>query len=184
MGLAPGCTRVARARPQRCRSRSPERGRVGRLGGIHRRRRRGVGDRRGVVVVGHSLGGFTAPLVCVRVPVDLLILVAATIPSPGELFADWWANVGYEGSGTTMSSTTTSLRSLQPRQGGENGTRTRRRYRSRGPSRPGPRRRRGTSLPRRPHVPGRLGATARPRTPRHRPRRNQRRPLHQPQPSA
>jgi pimeloyl-ACP methyl ester carboxylesterase len=58
-----------------------------------------IGDRRGVVVVGHSLGGFTAPLVCVRVPVDLLVLVAAMIPSPGELFAHWWANAGYEESG-------------------------------------------------------------------------------------
>jgi pimeloyl-ACP methyl ester carboxylesterase len=53
-----------------------------------------IGDRRGVVVVGHSLGGFTALLVCVRIPVDLLVLVGAMIPSPGELFADWWANVG------------------------------------------------------------------------------------------
>ena len=55
-----------------------------------------IGDRRGVVVVGHSLGGFTAPLVSVRVPVDLVVLVAAMIPSPEELFADWWSNVGYE----------------------------------------------------------------------------------------
>ncbi len=55
-----------------------------------------IGDRREVVVVGHSLGGFTAPLVCVRMPVDLLVLVAAMIPSPGELFADWWANSGYK----------------------------------------------------------------------------------------
>jgi pimeloyl-ACP methyl ester carboxylesterase len=44
-----------------------------------------------VVVVGHSLGGFTAPLVSTHVPVDLLVLVAAMIPSPGELFDDWWA---------------------------------------------------------------------------------------------
>jgi pimeloyl-ACP methyl ester carboxylesterase len=58
-----------------------------------------VGDRSEVVVVGNSLGGFTAPLVCVRIPVDLLVLVAAMIPSPGELFADWWANTGYEESG-------------------------------------------------------------------------------------
>jgi pimeloyl-ACP methyl ester carboxylesterase len=58
-----------------------------------------VGDRRDLVVVGHSLGGFTAPLVCERVPVELLLLVAAMIPSPGELFADWWANAGYEESG-------------------------------------------------------------------------------------
>ena len=60
---------------------------------------RAVGGRHGVVVVGHSLGGFTAPLVCVRISVDLLVLVAAMIPSPGELFADWWANAGYEESG-------------------------------------------------------------------------------------
>lgn len=58
-----------------------------------------LGDRRDVVVVGHSLGGFTAPLVCARVPTDLLVLVAAMIPSPGELFTDWWTNAGYEDSG-------------------------------------------------------------------------------------
>jgi pimeloyl-ACP methyl ester carboxylesterase len=57
-----------------------------------------VGDRRDLVVVGHSLGGFTAPLVCTRIPVELLVLVAAMIPAPGELFADWWTNTGYEGS--------------------------------------------------------------------------------------
>ena len=58
-----------------------------------------LGDRSDLVVVGHSLGGFTAPLVCVRVPVKLLVLVAAMIPSPGELFANWWTNAGYEESG-------------------------------------------------------------------------------------
>jgi pimeloyl-ACP methyl ester carboxylesterase len=58
-----------------------------------------VGDRGDVVVVAHSLGGFTAPLVCVRISVDLLVLVAAMLPSPGELFADWWANTGYEEGG-------------------------------------------------------------------------------------
>ena len=58
-----------------------------------------VDGRGDVVVVGHSLGGLTAPIVCVRIPVDLLVLVAAMIPSPGELFADWWANTGYEESG-------------------------------------------------------------------------------------
>jgi pimeloyl-ACP methyl ester carboxylesterase len=52
-----------------------------------------------VVVVGHSLGGFTAPLPCARIPVDLVVLVAGMIPAPGELFADWWANAGYEESG-------------------------------------------------------------------------------------
>jgi pimeloyl-ACP methyl ester carboxylesterase len=59
-----------------------------------------VGDRPSpVVVVAHSLGGFTAPLVCARTPVDLLVLLAAMIPAPGELFADWWSDTGYESSG-------------------------------------------------------------------------------------
>jgi pimeloyl-ACP methyl ester carboxylesterase len=55
-----------------------------------------VGDRAGLVVVGQSFGGFTAPLVCERVPVELLVLVAGMIPSPGEPPQDWWANTGYE----------------------------------------------------------------------------------------
>jgi pimeloyl-ACP methyl ester carboxylesterase len=58
-----------------------------------------VGDRRDLVVVAHSLGGFTAPLVCERRPVDVLVLLAAMIPAPGEVFADWWAHTGYESSG-------------------------------------------------------------------------------------
>lgn len=58
-----------------------------------------LGDRQDVVVVGHSLGGFTAPLVCDRVSANLLVLVAGMIPAPGELFADWWTNTGYEASG-------------------------------------------------------------------------------------
>ena len=55
-----------------------------------------VAGARQVIVVGHSLGGFTAPLACALVPVDLLVLVAAMIPVPGERFEDWWANAGYE----------------------------------------------------------------------------------------
>jgi SAM-dependent methyltransferase len=55
-----------------------------------------IGDRGDVVVVAHSLGGFTAPLVCTRVPVDLLVLVAGMVPAPGEQAGDWWTNTGYE----------------------------------------------------------------------------------------
>src|SRR4029453_4797718 len=54
-----------------------------------------IGDRRELVVVGHSLGGFTAPLVCTRLPVDLLVLVSAMVPAPGEPGTEWWANTGY-----------------------------------------------------------------------------------------
>src|SRR5262245_14881557 len=58
-----------------------------------------VGDRPDLIVVGHSMGGFTAPLVCARRPVELLVFVAGMIPAPGESFNDWWTNGGYEASG-------------------------------------------------------------------------------------
>jgi pimeloyl-ACP methyl ester carboxylesterase len=54
-----------------------------------------IGDRTDLVVVAHSLGGFTAPLVCARVPVDLLVLVAAMVPLPGERAGEWWTNTGH-----------------------------------------------------------------------------------------
>src|SRR3712207_5760810 len=57
-----------------------------------------IGGRQPVIVVGHSLGGFTAPLVCPRLSGDLLVLVAAMVPSPGERFDEWWTHVGYEDS--------------------------------------------------------------------------------------
>ena len=53
-----------------------------------------IGDRGDLVVVAHSLGGFTAPVVCDRVPVDLLVLVAGMIPSPGESGDEWWEASG------------------------------------------------------------------------------------------
>jgi len=55
-----------------------------------------IGDRTELVVVAQSAGAFTAPLVCERVPVELLVLVAGLIPSPGEPPDDWWENTGYE----------------------------------------------------------------------------------------
>src|SRR5215831_8696528 len=55
-----------------------------------------IGDRRDLVVVGQSLGGLTAPLVCERVPVRSLVLLAAMVPAPGEPPGEWWANTGFE----------------------------------------------------------------------------------------
>src|SRR5205807_2545655 len=55
-----------------------------------------AGDRTDLVVVAQSLGGFTAPLVCDRVPVELLILVAPMIPAPGEAPAGYWSGTRYE----------------------------------------------------------------------------------------
>src|SRR5918996_2766638 len=54
-----------------------------------------IGDPTDLVLVAHSMGGFTAPLVCERVPVKLLVLVAPMIPAPGEAPADYWANTRY-----------------------------------------------------------------------------------------
>jgi pimeloyl-ACP methyl ester carboxylesterase len=53
-----------------------------------------VGDRRNVVVVAHSLGGLTAPVVCSRIPVELMVLVTAMVPLPGESMGGWWSNTG------------------------------------------------------------------------------------------
>ena len=51
----------------------------------------------GFIVVAHSFGGFTAPLVCDRVDADLLVLVNAMIPAPGESPGEWWANTEWNG---------------------------------------------------------------------------------------
>jgi pimeloyl-ACP methyl ester carboxylesterase len=48
-----------------------------------------------VVVVGQSLGAFTAPLVAARMPVAELVLVAPMIPTPGETAGEWWSAVGH-----------------------------------------------------------------------------------------
>lgn len=51
-----------------------------------------VGDRGEVIVVAESMGGFTAPIVCTRRAVYLLVLLNAMIPVPGETFNAWWSN--------------------------------------------------------------------------------------------
>ena len=47
-----------------------------------------------VVLVASSLGGFTAPLVTARLPVDAVVLVNAMIPQPGETPGSWTDNTG------------------------------------------------------------------------------------------
>ncbi|EHR63399.1 alpha/beta fold hydrolase [Saccharomonospora cyanea] len=53
-----------------------------------------VGEERDVVVVAHSFGAFTAPLVCGRLPVRALVLVAPMIPVAGESGSEWWGRTG------------------------------------------------------------------------------------------
>ncbi|HYI35698.1 MAG TPA: alpha/beta hydrolase [Thermoleophilaceae bacterium] len=48
-----------------------------------------------VAVVGHSLGGYTATLVADRVSAELLVLVTAMVPRPGETPMEFWADTGH-----------------------------------------------------------------------------------------
>jgi pimeloyl-ACP methyl ester carboxylesterase len=57
---------------------------------------RAIGERKDVVLVAGSLGGFTAPLVCARTPLRALVFVNAMIPQPGETAGEWWGNTGSE----------------------------------------------------------------------------------------
>jgi pimeloyl-ACP methyl ester carboxylesterase len=54
-----------------------------------------IGDRTDLIVVAQSLGGFTAPLLCDRLPVELVVLVAAMVPTPGESPGEWWTNTAH-----------------------------------------------------------------------------------------
>ena len=55
-----------------------------------------IGERADVILVAASMGGFTAPIVCTRRRIDLLVLVNAMIPVPGETFNVWGSNTGSE----------------------------------------------------------------------------------------
>lgn len=57
-----------------------------------------IGERppESLILVAQSLAGFTAPMVCAKVPVARLVLVNAMIPLPGETPGQWWGNTGHE----------------------------------------------------------------------------------------
>ncbi|MCS5719602.1 alpha/beta hydrolase [Herbiconiux sp. CPCC 205763] len=46
------------------------------------------------VLVAQSMGAFPAVMVCERLPVAELVLVAPMIPAPGESAGTWWENTG------------------------------------------------------------------------------------------
>ncbi|MER7458848.1 alpha/beta hydrolase [Micromonospora sp. NPDC126480] len=54
-----------------------------------------VGDRGDLVVVGHSYGALTAPLIADKLPVRLLVLLTPMVPQPGEKPGDWWEKTGH-----------------------------------------------------------------------------------------
>jgi pimeloyl-ACP methyl ester carboxylesterase len=53
-----------------------------------------VGELHDLVVVGHSMGAFTAPILAERLSADVLVLLAGMIPSPGESPDEWWTRTG------------------------------------------------------------------------------------------
>lgn len=53
-----------------------------------------IGGRSPVVLVAQSMGGLTAPLVCRRIPVQLLVMLNAMVPRPGETGGEWWTVTG------------------------------------------------------------------------------------------
>jgi pimeloyl-ACP methyl ester carboxylesterase len=55
-----------------------------------------IGDRDGLVVVAQSMAAYTAAMLCDRVDVRLLILVAPMIPAQGESPGAWWSSSGQE----------------------------------------------------------------------------------------
>ncbi|MFI5605592.1 alpha/beta fold hydrolase [Amycolatopsis sp. NPDC051903] len=73
-----------------------------------------AGDAADVVVVGHSYGGFTAPIAAKRLGARLLVFVAGMVPAPGEAPGDWWGNVGYENPGEGLSVTEQYLADVPP----------------------------------------------------------------------
>ncbi len=53
-----------------------------------------IGDRDDVIVVGHSLGGLTIPLVAAARPVRRLVYLCAFVPLPGHPFSDLFGDEG------------------------------------------------------------------------------------------
>lgn len=54
-----------------------------------------IGDRESLIVVGQSLGAFTAAAVAGERQTDLLVFLNGMIPSAGETPGAWWADVGH-----------------------------------------------------------------------------------------
>ncbi|MDR2987927.1 MAG: alpha/beta hydrolase [Nocardiopsaceae bacterium] len=49
-----------------------------------------------VVLVGQSLGGFTAPMAAMKVDLRSMVFINAMIPRPGETPGEWWDATGWE----------------------------------------------------------------------------------------
>ncbi|MFE0464310.1 alpha/beta fold hydrolase [Kitasatospora sp. NPDC058965] len=61
-----------------------------------------------LVLVAQSLAGFSAPLVCGRLPVPVaeLVLLNAMVPVPGESAGQWWEHTGQAGARSAYAAAT------------------------------------------------------------------------------
>ena len=55
-----------------------------------------IGDHTDLVVVGQSLGGFTAGQIPAHREVERLVYVNAMVPRPGETAMEWWSNTDHD----------------------------------------------------------------------------------------
>jgi pimeloyl-ACP methyl ester carboxylesterase len=55
---------------------------------------RAIGGRSDAILVAQSLAGFIAPLVCMRVPISMLVLINAMVPAPGQTAGAWFEATG------------------------------------------------------------------------------------------
>jgi pimeloyl-ACP methyl ester carboxylesterase len=54
-----------------------------------------IADRSGVIIVGQSMGAFTAAMAATRTDAAALVFLNAMIPLPGERPGEWWKATGY-----------------------------------------------------------------------------------------
>lgn len=73
-----------------------------------------IGKRRCPILVAQSFGGYVAPLVCDRVAVELLVLVAAMVPAPGETAEAMFEHTGWESAGDPSDTVATFYHDVDP----------------------------------------------------------------------
>ena len=73
-----------------------------------------IGDRRRPILVAQSFAGYVAPLVCERVPVAELVLVAAMVPAPGESAEAMFENTGWKSAGDPSDTVATFYQDVDP----------------------------------------------------------------------
>ena len=73
-----------------------------------------IGARRSPIVVAQSFGGYIAPLVCDRVAVELIVLVAAMVPAPGETAEEMFTRTGWESAGDPSDTVATFYHDVDP----------------------------------------------------------------------